>query len=175
MENLNINTERILLFPLNLDQLRFYLEDPERLEESLGIPVSSLINTEKLRRALGMKIQKMGVADESDHVWYTYWLIVIRDTEFGAGMVGFKGLPNEKGEVEIGYGIDPDCQGHGYMTEAVGTLIGWAFQQESCRSVIAQYTNRLNVASNRVLEKVGMRVYRETDEALSWRIDKKPS
>ncbi len=95
---------------------------------------------------------------------------MIREPLFGAGLAGFKGLPDAAGEVEIGYGIDPICQGHGYMTEAARALIEWAFQSPTCRAVIAP--NTLNPASNRVLEKVGMVVYEETGTARSWRIDK---
>jgi RimJ/RimL family protein N-acetyltransferase len=58
------------------------------------------------------------------------------------------------------------------MTEAVKGLIEWAFQDTRCRAVIAPDTKRWNVASHRVLEKVGMRVYNETEEALDWRVDK---
>jgi ribosomal-protein-alanine N-acetyltransferase len=91
---------------------------------------------------------------------------------YGAGLAGFKGVPDGQGEVEIGYGIDPACQGQSYATEAVRALIAWAFQSPECTSVIAPNTKRSNIASNRVLGKVGMRIYAETAEAISWRIDK---
>jgi len=172
MKSHHIATDRLSLFPLTLEQLRLYLDEPEELEKGLGLSVSRSIITNRLKRALGMKIEKMDRANESDHPWFSYWLIVIRETSFGAGMAGFKGLPNEKGEVEIGYGIDPECQGKGYMTEAVEALVAWAFQNDRCLSVIAPDTKRSNIASNRVLEKVGMRVYYETEDALYWRIDK---
>ncbi len=58
------------------------------------------------------------------------------------------------------------------MTEAAKGLIAWAFQDARCQAVIAPDTKRWNVASQHVLEKVGMRVYGETLEALDWRIDK---
>jgi RimJ/RimL family protein N-acetyltransferase len=114
----------------------------------------------------------MAAVKEEDHPWLTYWIIVLDEDGFGAGMAGFKGVPDEAGEVEIGYGIDPAYQGRGYMTEAVGALIEWAFQEERCRSVIAPDTERANVASNKVLSKVGMHVYEESEDARSWRIDR---
>ena len=83
-----------------------------------------------------------------------------------------KGYPNSQGEAEIGYGMDPDYRGQGYTTEAVRTLIAWAFEEPDCTSVIAPGTKKSNIASNRVLAKAGMYVYQETDDTLSWRIDK---
>jgi hypothetical protein len=45
--------------------------------------------------------------EENVHTWYTYWLVVIAQEPFGAGLAGFKGYPSENEEVEIGYGIGP--------------------------------------------------------------------
>jgi len=167
-----IRTERLNLLPLSLEQLNLYLTDPKALERALRLPVSRAIVTDRVQRAIRMKIAKMTEATQEIHAWYTYWLIVIAEASFGAGLAGFKGYPGSQGEVEIGYGIDPAYQGKGYMTEAVRALIDWAFQEPDCKSIIAPETQISNVASNRVLEKVGMHIYHETDVALYWRIDR---
>jgi|GEM_PF-236754 len=169
---LTLYTDRLQLICLNRAQLQAYLEDPARLERELGFAVSRDIVTASLVRALNFKIEKMSIADESLHQWYTYWLLVVSDVPFGAGLVGFKGRPDEHGEVEIGYGIDPAYQRRGYMTEAVRALIAWAFRQAECRAVTAPNTLKTNPASNRVLAKVGMRVYIEGAHGLWWRIDR---
>jgi RimJ/RimL family protein N-acetyltransferase len=39
------------------------------------------------------------------------------------GGVGCKGAPDERGRVEIGYGLAESARGHGYATEAVDGLI----------------------------------------------------
>ncbi len=106
-----------------------------------------------------MKLAKLAHVEPAREAWYTYWLVVIRDAAFGAGLAGFKGFPDQNGEVEIGYGIDPDYQRQGYTTEAVQRLIAWAFEESACRSVVARDTKKWNAASLRVLSKVGMRVY----------------
>jgi ribosomal-protein-alanine N-acetyltransferase len=166
-----LHTSRLTLLPLSLEELQLYLERPSKPEASGKLMISPRLMTENLERALNMKIEKMRNAKKADHLWYTYWLIQIKDDGFGAGMVGFKSLPNEKGEVEIGYGIDPHYRSRGFMTEAVSALITWAFKHAECRSVIAPETERANLASNRVLEKVGMEVYDSTETTLSWRVD----
>lgn len=169
---MEIITSRLTLFPLSLEQLQCYIADPERLEGELGFEVSRAIVTERLRQAIGMKVAKLGKAARVEHAWYTYWLIVVKDKSYGAGLAGFKGIPDAQGQVEIGYGIDPAYRNQGYTIEAVRGLIAWAFLDARCRAVIAPDTKKWNVASQHVLEHVGMWVYGETEEALDWRIDK---
>ena len=169
---LEIQTARLRLVALTSKQLELYLTFPEQLEQILGVSVSREVRTDTVERAIRMKLSKMAQADEKYHAWYTYWLVIVTSQIYGAGLAGFKGVPDSQGEVEIGYGIAPAFQGKGYITEAVQALVTWAFQTPECRSVIAPHTKRSNVASNRVLRKVRMRAYAETTEDISWRIDK---
>lgn len=170
--DLTLETERLRLVPLSGDQLRRYLVDPAGLEQELGLPLSRELITPPVRRAIAMKLAKMAVAPPADHPFLTYWLIVIRDGPFGAGMAGFKGAPDETGQIEIGYGIDPAFRNKGNTTEAVKALIDWAFSQPGCRSIVAPGTLKDNIASNRVLEKVGMLIVAETTDTLSWAINR---
>jgi RimJ/RimL family protein N-acetyltransferase len=167
-----IETERLSLKALTSEQLDLYLSDRDRLEVELGISISQSVMTERVKRAVGMKMAKMALADIEKHPWYTYWLIVVNDERFGAGLIGFKGVPDAEGEVEIGYGIDPLYQNRGYVTEAARAMIAWAFQEPECKAVIAPHTSRSNSASNKVLEKLCMKLYHQTDEELFWRVYK---
>ena len=169
---MEISTKRLRLIPLTVDQLRRYIPAPEDLEQELGFEVSRDIVTDRLRRAFAMKLTKMERVDPSEHHWFTYWLILVKDGPYGAGLAGFKGLPDVEGKTEIGYGMDPAYRNTGYMTEAVKGLIEHAFQDPRCRTVIAPDTEKENVASNRVLEKAGMQVYNETEDAFDWKVDK---
>jgi ribosomal-protein-alanine N-acetyltransferase len=165
-----IKTERLSLIPLNRRQLQDYRDDPAALEKKLGYPISRNIISDRVRRAIGMKLSKMEAVEEFRHVWYTYWLLVSADPPFGAGLAGFKGFPDANGESEIGYGIDPAWQGKGLMTEAVAALIHWAFAEPECRAVVARDVLKTNLASQKVLAKAGMIMYAETSETLCLRI-----
>jgi len=57
--------------------------------------------------------------------------------------------------VGIGYAAGHDHWGKGYIPEATRSIIEWAFQQSSIYRVYAT-TDVENLASQRVLEKVGM-------------------
>jgi RimJ/RimL family protein N-acetyltransferase len=166
-----IDTPRLRLLALTHEQLKLYLHSLPDLELELGFALASIDPAGPVQRAINIKISKMAQAPKSDHLWYTYWLIVPHQAHYGAGMLGFKGIPNILGEAEIGYGIEPAYQRKGYMTEAVRLLVEWAFQSGRCQAVVAE-TLPDNLPSQRVLQKVGMRQYGNVDEMLLWRIDK---
>jgi RimJ/RimL family protein N-acetyltransferase len=94
--------------------------------------------------------------------------IVERSSGQSIGGIGFKTSPNERGEVEIGYGVCLSSQRQGVATEAVSALCDFA--RRDARAVLAD-TDRDNVASQRVLEKCGFRACGATDELLFWRLD----
>jgi len=124
-----------------------------------------------VRRAIGLKVDKMMQVAPDVHPWYTYWLMVLVIEPSGAGLIGFKGEPDQQGEVEIGYGIVPAHRSRGYTTEATRALIAWAFQDPACCAVIAD-PKKDNLASNRVVAKVGMHVFSETEDTFFWRINR---
>lgn len=170
--NTEIRTKRLCLVALTLARLDSCIEDPAGLSRDLGVSISPHLVDEPARRATSFKTNKMSECGSESHPWYTFWLVVLAAERHGVGLAGFKGVPDERGEVEIGYGIDPAYRNQGYTTEAVEALIAWAFQDPTCRAVLADTLND-NVASNRVLAKVGMRIYHETEDGLCWRIERK--
>ncbi len=99
-------------------------------------------------------------------LWYTAWSISLYDGTM-VGDICFKGPPNERGEVEIGYGILDGHQGHGYATEAVRAMCTWGFSMPGCYFIQAQ-TEPGNRASERVLEKSGFRTAGSGSEGRLW-------
>lgn len=165
-----ITTPRLTLLELTTEQLDLMLNAPADLETRLGFPLSRSMLQDPVPRALRMKLERMRLEDPVLHPWSTYWLIVIAQPTFGAGMAGFKGAPDANGSVEIGYGIDPLYQGKGYMTESVRALVQWAFQHPECREVTARGVLKSNLASQHVLVNVGMQLYAGDELTTSWRI-----
>jgi len=165
-----IFTERLVLLPLTQVQLELCLADLTKFEGELGMAIAKDFVTERVRRAIRMKVEKMRKAEPSTHAWFTYWLIIIRDEKIGAGMLGFKEYPNAQGSTEIGYGIDPAYQNKGYMTEAVQAMIDWAFLHPFCKEITA--TEVYNPASRRLLEKLRATQTEENEKFTSWKIQK---
>jgi ribosomal-protein-alanine N-acetyltransferase len=167
-----IQTSRLKLIPLTLDQLEIGLSSIRELSASVKIPVVESLFDGIVHRAVKMKIEKMQTVNAELHPWFTYWLIVINEDNTGAGMVGFKGTPNARGEVEIGYGIDPFYQRSGFMSEAVRALVEWAFSHPECRGITAPAVNLDNFASQKVLLKNGFVEISQDELGISYRLDR---
>jgi len=112
LNTIKLKTTRLELVPLSRDQLIHYLSGDEILKDDVG-QISRDILTDVLRGAIKMKLEIMAGIDPVDHPWITYWLMVLKENPSGIGMLGFKGIPDQDGQVEIGYGIDPAYQNQG--------------------------------------------------------------
>lgn len=70
-------------------------------------------------------------------------------------------LPEVMPKIEIGWRLDPVVWGRGLATEGAAALLAYAFEQLALPEVLSVYEPD-NVASGRVMEKIGMHVERDT-------------
>ncbi len=92
--------------------------------------------------------------DVAEHGW-SFWYLLTHDAPSElVGICGFKGRPDESGSVEIGYSILSDFQCKGFATEAVASLVLWAFSHHNVSEVCAETLPHL-VQSISVLQKNG--------------------
>jgi RimJ/RimL family protein N-acetyltransferase len=82
--------------------------------------------------------------------------VVLRETGQLIGDVVLMWHSAEHQGGEIGYVINPDFQGNGYVTEAAGALLALAFDDLKLHRVIARIDQR-NAASANVARRLGMR------------------
>lgn len=80
------------------------------------------------------------------------WLITMSEGGYAAGMIDFRLTACR---AELGYVLAQRYWGHGFMTEAAGAVVEWVIAQPEIHRVWAT-VDLENVASQRVLEKVGM-------------------
>ena len=80
----------------------------------------------------------MKKVSEDVQEWYTYWLIIDKDNGKGIGFIGFKGLPDENGYSEVGYSISPNYRKKRFMTEALETLVKWAYGFQNSKGIVAK-------------------------------------
>ena len=165
-----METEKLKLIPLNVHNLRYLIEDRRKMERNLGVKITDTELEEPVKEAMRTSLKKV-IENKEDYLWYTNWVIVLKKENRIIGGLCFKGIPDEKGKVEIGYGMQDEYRCKGYMTEAVKELINWAFSFNHVTEVIAE-TEKDNLPSYRVLEKTGMQKYQENEKMLWWRINK---
>jgi len=165
---MELKTDRLRLIPLNAVNLKLLIDNQKAMELKLSLSPSDEILSEELRQAMEYRLTKV-VNDQQNYLWNTNWLIVSEANNCVIGGIMLKGLPNENGEVIIGYFTLPNHQGNGYMTETIIRTKSWLLSQPNVRYIIAD-TEKDNVASHRVLEKTGAEMYKETEELYYWRL-----
>ena len=103
--------------------------------------------------ALRSRIAGRAIRDEGDILGLA---VVSRETEAMIGDVILRYLSAEHRTVELGFILHPDHQRHGFATEAGRRMLRVAFEELNMHRVIGR-TEARNVASARVLQKLGMR------------------
>ena len=165
-----LETKRLIIKPLTQSQLLKYIKLDNTLETEFGLPESSRTISPELLEALENTILPNVADTRKNYLFSTLWTIISKEENKMVGDLCFVGEPNDKGEVEIGYGTYPEFQGRGFMTDAVGILIQWAGKQSSVKAVVAS-TAKNNPASYSVLLKNNFKKTGETDELYQWQFD----
>jgi RimJ/RimL family protein N-acetyltransferase len=102
------------------------------------------------------KVQKM-ICDQLKH-WaergYGWWAVEPRTKQGLLGWSGLQFLP-ETEEVEVGYLLGKAFWGKGLATEAARTCLQYGFENLEVETIVA-IVHPENVASQRVIEKLGM-------------------
>lgn len=149
-----IKTDRLILRPYSeqdIGTLIDLLTDPAVTSTFMVPEMESKSCAEELVR----KLIGFSQPDDTKHLEYGIYL-----NEKMIGFINDCGIEDD--EIEIGYVIHPQYQGHGYATEAVQAVIT-ELREMRFRKVTAGYFSE-NTASLRVMEKCGMQKTTITDE-----------
>jgi RimJ/RimL family protein N-acetyltransferase len=147
-----IETKRLLLRP-------YVIEDWAHVHTYAAVPEFSRFevwgpnSVEDTKRFIGECIASM-----SEHPILGYQLaVVVREAD---RLIGGCTLKRKKAEIQeafLGYAIHPDFQCRGYATEAGAALVEFGFNSLGLVRIYAE-CNTQNIASRRVMEKLGMRM-----------------
>jgi [ribosomal protein S5]-alanine N-acetyltransferase len=170
-----LETERLRLIALDRQNLLLCRESRQKMEKNLRLNRTvSILSPEmekELRESLELMIELVE-EDQENYLWNTTWEIVLNEENRIIGGCCFQGPPDINGEVQVGYVLQPDYRGMGFMTEALKKLVTWAFEQPDVRGIIAE-TEKDNLPSQRVLRHIGMTPWRETEATVWWRVQVK--
>jgi [ribosomal protein S5]-alanine N-acetyltransferase len=145
-------TDRLLLREFvegDWPAVHVYASDPEIYRYRSSTPHTTEEQTRELIRRI--------LARQAETPRAEYFFAVLLRVE--ARLIGecfLRMLSFEESEAFIGYSLNRDCWGQGYMTEAVRALIGFGFAELGLRRIVSG-CHPENVGSRRVMEKAGMR------------------
>lgn len=162
-----IETARLTLVSVTRDLLLAAVADPARAGARLDLAVAEGWPNEDER---GIFPALAGdLARDPDLAAWNMRLIVHTADRTIIGCGGLMGRPTPDGGVEVGYGIAPPYQGHGYATEATRALVAWSLAQAAVRRITVSCL-ATNEASRRVIEKVGFRPLPPAPPYLNWQL-----
>lgn len=151
-----VRTERLELAPLAVEEIEALIAgDGARLRELTGALFPRPATPPPYMADPLPEVRERLRAHPEEAPWWS-WLVFERETARAVGSVTFAGPPDDAGAVLIGYAMYEQFEGHGYATEAVRALIGWAFQQPGVRQV-RTLAPVWNTPALRVAENLGMR------------------
>lgn len=152
-----LETQKLIIKPLNREQLEKYVLDPGSLASEMGLNPPSTPVAAEVRDAILNDLLPNLSDPLRDPLFYTLWIIIGKKENAIVGSLCFHGEPDESMEVEIGYGTDNGYRNRGFMTEAIAEMAKWAGEAKTLRTIRA-VTEKTNTASVRILEKNGFRV-----------------
>lgn len=151
LQDLRLFTTRLELVAATLELAEAEINDLSVFARLLDVPRPTTwpppLNDDHSQRQFLASLQQ---AERSDVGW-NLWFCIGREPRGLLGNAGFKGRP-KSGFVEIGYSMLEAHQRNGYCTEAVRTLIHWAFEHQEVHTVVAHTLPGLT-PSIRVMEK----------------------
>lgn len=167
-----IHTNRLRLIPLNLQNLLLLKENRAAMEKNLNLNISQQEIDPHIQLefadAIDFWIVKVS-QNEENYPWFTNWEVVLKEKNVSIGGIGLTGMPDEQGQVMVGYGLDKNYHSQGYATESLQALIQWVFENPVVKSIIAE-TKADNLASQKVLAKNGFIQEDRKEDLLVWRL-----
>lgn len=164
-----IYSDRLIFIPFTLAIATSILDGNLEVLEILGLKIDEDWPDKESIETLPKIIKNLELVEEP--TGFESWMIIKQDNMAVIGDAGFKGKPNANGEVDIGYSIIEKEQKRGYGFETAKKLTDWAFSQQEVKFITASCLIN-NIASARILEKLGMQEISRNEEMIYWRIYK---
>lgn len=158
-----IESERLVLFPYTKENLALFNNDLAGFEKEFGVVYQGEELDHLLTNFLKV-LEKEIAADEENFLFFTEFLIVLKQNSHVIGSIDFKYVPKD-GVTEVGYGLNEKYFGNGYMTEALGAFLKWG--KSLGVKVVRADTLKDNLKSQNVLKKCGFCFLKE-DGNLWW-------
>ena len=172
---MEIRSENLKLKPLNKKDIEKSLKNVALFYKNNNLKSNEIKLSQLMEKIYNIKLINIQ-NNPQYYLFYTYWLIINNNTNEIIGRIGFKDIPNQMGEIEIGYGTHTNYRSKGFMTEALKAITNWGFNQSilPIKKIIAQ-TKEDNIPSQKVLIKAGYVYKKQIDKLYNFEIINKYS
>ncbi len=146
-----IETERLLLRKITLNDasdMFEYASNPQVSEYTMWSTHTSIEDTKYFLKSLTKMYKRRELVD---------WGIVHKAEKKFIGTCGFVEWSMTHSRAEIGYALSARYWREGYMSEAVNAIIEFGFREMLLNRIVGRCEVN-NIASARVMEKVGMQL-----------------
>lgn len=154
-----METKRLVLFPYTKENLSLFNQDLPSFEKLYDVKYQGEELDYLLKNFL-VKLEKEISSDVDNYLFFTEFLIVLKETSQIIGSIDYKYIPID-GLTEVGYGLNPKFEGNGYMTEALTKFLEFG-KSLGIKKVRAD-TLKDNIKSQNVLKKCGFSFLEEKD------------
>lgn len=137
-----------------LEHRAFTLDDASEFFALNGNPDVMQLTGEPVLTSLDAAREAIAKYPDFHDVGYGRWACILKQTRTIIGFCGLKYLP-ELDAVDVGYRFQPEYWGQGFATEACAASLDFGFDTLRLDEILG-FVLPKNVASIRVLEKVGM-------------------
>lgn len=137
-----LNLRKILL--TDLDRVHYFRSDKE---------INKYIKREPQTREMTIAhIEEITAALKTDKS--VTWGITTKDSNVLIGSICLWNFSEDRKTAEVGYGLDPEFQGKGIMSEALKAVLDFGLNQKGFQTIEA-YTDYRNIPSKKLLKQHG--------------------
>lgn len=158
-----IETKRLKLIPMTYSFISKVLDDEKTAYEEFGIKSHDEWPSNDIKEILPFLLKSLSPTSDPDG--FGAWLFIDKMDDSIIGDGGFKGAPNDKGSIDIGYNIVKSKRRKGYAFEAVSALIKWGLSHPDVQQITADCLIE-NTPSINLLKKLGMMEASKDDEVV---------
>lgn len=163
-----LETERLLLIPFTkqlchlINDKNFIALKNKGLNTEKGYPDQETIET--LPKIIA------NIEASNGPTGFESWVIIYKKEMKIIGDAGFKGIPNQAGEIDLGYGIIASERRKGYAIEAAEILSTWALSLPDVKKITAKCLIE-NQGSSKTLQKLNFKNTSKDETFLYWELE----
>jgi len=161
---MEIITERLKIIPVDLEFIEAAIRNDSGKIRSLGYKATDEWPEPDLMEALP---EFRNLIINNGVNGFGLWVILEKITHEIVGSIGFLGMPDGNGNVEIGFGIIPSKRKLGYCLESCAEMVKWAFKQKNINCIKSQ-CQESNSASRSILAKTGFIIKGHNEGMINW-------